>query len=190
MTLPNGVLVDRRPYPITTDFRAGLTMFSWAKSEQFTVENLINLWFPQEIPNNLEEALAAILRFYLRTETPETAPSSAPAAYDFLQDWDVILSGFQEKYGIDLTNPALNLHWWRFMALLEGLISPDLGQRAYLRTADLSEFDPQIRRKILQMRRKFAVNQPKETYQQHLDRLDEIIARGKEAPHGRRQHHS
>ena len=156
-------------------------MYAMARNGSLTAEALCNLWFPGPVPTEGEAALQGILRFYLRTETLPSAPSSAPAAYDFCQDRDVILSGFQENYGLDLTDPQLSLHWWRFMALLEGLLAPDLAQRAYVRTAKLE---------LRQLRRKFALSGEKETVRQHLDRLDEIIARGKEASSGRRQHHS
>lgn len=184
MTLPNGIVVEHRPYEISTDFRVGLQTYLLSKSEHLDMEILAELWFPREIPNNLQDALKGILRFYLRTETPNSTPNSGPAAYDFLQDRDAIWSGFQSKYGIDLTDFSINMHWWRFMALLEGLIAPDLGQLSYLRTADLSDLEPQVRRKFLQLRRKYAIKTQKETYKAHIQRLDDIIARGKEEKNG------
>lgn len=165
-------------------------MFAMARNGSLTAESLENLWFPGPVPTEGEAALQGILRFYLRTEALPSAPSSAPAAYDFYQDRDVILSGFQEKYGLDLTDPQLSLHWWRFMALLEGLLAPDLAQRAYVRTAKLEGLSPEAQRELRQLRRRFDLSGEKETVRQHLDRLDEIIARGKEASSGRRQHHS
>ena len=134
--------------------------------------------------------MEGILRFYLRRETLPDQDASGPAAYDFSQDRDAILSGFQEKYGIDLTDSAQKIHWWRFMALLEGLIAPSLSQKAYIRTAKLEGMEPSQRQQILSLRRQFAISAPRETLQQHLSHLDEIIARGKEDPHARRQHHS
>ena len=184
MTLPNGILVEGRPYEIRTDFRVGLQTYLLSKSEHLDMETFAKLWFPREIPNNLQEALGGILRFYLRRETLEPAQNSGPAAYDFLQDRDAIWSGFQSEYGIDLTDSSKKIHWWRFMALLEGLIAPDLGQLSYLRTADLSDLEPQARRTFLQLRRKFAIKTQKETYKAHIQRLDEIIARGKEEING------
>lgn len=165
-------------------------MYFLAKSKQLSTETVINLWFPCEKPNNPEEALDGILRFYLRREDLPNCDSHGPAAYDFLQDRDGILSGFQEKYAMDLTDPSLNLHWWRFMALLEGLIAPTLAQKAYIRTASLGGMEPEARRKLLNLRREFAISREKETLEEHLHRLDEIIARGKEDTHARRQHHS
>lgn len=165
-------------------------MYFMAKSKHLSPETLVNLWFPEEKPNNLVLAMEGILRFYLRRETLPDQDASGPAAYDFSQDRDVILAGFQEKYGIDLTDSAQKIHWWRFMALLEGLIAPSLSQKAYIRTAKLEGMEPSQRQQILSLRRQFAISAPRETLQQHLSHLDEIIARGKEDPHARRQHHS
>ena len=165
-------------------------MYFLAKSKQLSHETLLDLWFPNEKPNNLDLALDGILRFYLRRETLPAQESSGPAAYDFAQDRDAILAGFQEKYGIDLTDSAQKIHWWRFMALLEGLMAPSLSQKAYIRTARLEGMEPSQRQQILSLRRQFAISAPRETLQQHLSRLDEIIAQGKEDPHARRQHHS
>lgn len=165
-------------------------MYSLAKSKYFTHEILMDLWFPDKKPNNMDHALEGILRFYLRREELPKEDPSGPAAYDFAQDRDGILAGFQEKYGIDLTDSAQKIHWWRFMALLEGLIAPSLSQKAYIRTAKLEGMEPPQRQQILSLRRQFAISAPRETLQQHLSHLDEIIARGKEDPHARRQHHS
>ena len=57
MTLPNGILVEGRPYEIRTDFRVGLQTYLLSKSEHLDMETLAKLWFPREIPNNLQEAL-------------------------------------------------------------------------------------------------------------------------------------
>ena len=52
MTLPNGILVEGRPYEIRTDFRVGLQTYLLSKSEHLDMETLAKLWFPREIPNN------------------------------------------------------------------------------------------------------------------------------------------
>ncbi len=165
-------------------------MYFMAKSKHFSPEALLNLWFPGEKPDNSEQALEGVLRFYLRRESLPEQEISGPAAYDFAQDRDAILAGFQEKYGIDLTDASQEIHWWRFMALLEGLIAPSLSQKAYIRTVKLEGMEPSQRQQILSLRRQFAVSAPRETLQQHLSHLDEIIARGKEEPHAGRQYHS
>ena len=62
----------------------GLQTYLLSKSEHLDMETLAKLWFPREIPNNLQDALKGILRFYLRRNL-EPAQNSGPAAYDFLR---------------------------------------------------------------------------------------------------------
>lgn len=39
--------------------------------------------------------------------------------FDFAEDADLIYAGFQQQYGIDLQKE--DMHWWKFMILLENL---------------------------------------------------------------------
>jgi len=39
--------------------------------------------------------------------------------FDFVEDADLIYAGFQQQYGIDLQKE--DMHWWKFMILLENL---------------------------------------------------------------------
>ena len=39
--------------------------------------------------------------------------------FDFEEDADLIYAGFMQQYGIDLQEE--NMHWWKFMILLENL---------------------------------------------------------------------
>ena len=36
-------------------------------------------------------------------------------------DGDYVVAAYQQAYGIDLTDPSLDMHWHRFLALLRGL---------------------------------------------------------------------
>lgn len=44
-------------------------------------------------------------------------------AYDLAEDDERIVAAFERDYGIDLTND--HVHWWRFRALLDDLLSQD-----------------------------------------------------------------
>ncbi len=43
-----------------------------------------------------------------------------PPSFDYYQDATLIYSAFQQSYGLSLTD-ITGLHWWAFLALLEGL---------------------------------------------------------------------
>ena len=172
-------MVHGRCYPIETDFRRGLLLWGDARDGALTLERMAALYFPEAVPEDLEAAAEGVRRFFLRRDQPvgKETEDSGPIPYDFRQDADRIAAGFQEKYGLDLTDPGLFLHWWRFMALLEGLLGPDLGTLADIRTRDLTGMDPDSRKELLRLRRVFAVQEKRETLAEHIQHLDEIIAR-------------
>ena len=96
-----------------------------------------------------------------------------------MADSDVIAAGFQQKYGIDLTDPATTMHWWRFMALLEGLCGPDFARRVEIRTKDLSGMQAKERAQWLKLRKAYAIHRGgEETTIGHLRMLDEMMGKG------------
>lgn len=54
----------------------------------------------------------------------ESVPSDhRNTVYDFIEDDERIVAAFEREYGIDLTSD--HVHWWRFRALLDDLLSKD-----------------------------------------------------------------
>lgn len=141
-----------------------------------TPEDFLRLWFPEKRPTNTAAAAEAVNRFYRRRdEPPEETTNDAPRAFDFRQDADAIFSAFWERYAIDLSQKRL--HWWTFMALLEGLYSYNFSDRVGFRVADISGLPAKERTRFLRRRSQFAIPEPGKTAQGHLDILDEIITR-------------
>lgn len=73
-----------------------------------------------------EAALEAALLFFNFNEPrrPPTARQRRLASTrSFDWDWDayMVVADFQRLYGIDLTDPSLRMHWWRFWSLFRGL---------------------------------------------------------------------
>lgn len=56
-----------------------------------------------------------------RPSTPRPSGKAQARAYDIDEDAAYIVGSFQHAYGIDLTDPALDMHWHRFLALLRSL---------------------------------------------------------------------
>ena len=156
-----------------------------AAAGKLTAANLYGVWFPGPQPKNAVAAAEGIQRFYRRKDEPP--PSSdhpaGPIPYDFTVDADVIAAAFMRKYSIDLTDPGTTMHWWRFMALLEGLYAYSFAARVGFRVADLSGMDAKTRGQLLKKRGQFAILH-EETTADHLSRLDEIIARHGGEAHG------
>lgn len=53
--------------------------------------------------------------------TPRRQGGGGPRAFDLVLDGDYIVAAFQQAYGVDLTDPGLDMHWHRFLALFTGL---------------------------------------------------------------------
>lgn len=66
---------------------------------------------------------AAIL--FLNADKIDWSADTGKKSYTKSFDWDVdqkaLVADFEREYGIDLTDPAINMHWWRFLALFGGL---------------------------------------------------------------------
>ena len=178
--MPNALLIDGRAYPIRTDFRVGIEYQRIAAAGKLTAAILLDLWFPEEYPTDISAALKGISRFIRRqdAEPEESEKSSGPVPYDLTVDSDAIAAGFQQKYGIDLTNPETHMHWWRFAALLEGLCGPSFARRVEIRTKDLSGMKAKERAQWMRLRKQYAIRENAESYEDHIRHLDEIIAQG------------
>lgn len=128
-------MLDGGVYPISTDFRAGVAYSMAAIKGTLTMEQLLRLWFPAAVPENLEAAQAAVNEF-VRCGEPAAKHTDTQRApeYAFGADAAAIVAAFQREYGIDLTTQGL--HWWRFNALLRGLLSHSFSERVRYRAAD------------------------------------------------------
>ena len=76
---------------------------------------------------------------------------------DFEQDENYIISSFIYDYGIDLQ--TTDMHWWKFIDLLNGLSSECILSRVRdIRTMDISIYkDANTRNKILKARSQVAL---------------------------------
>lgn len=62
---------------------------------------------------------------------------AAKKCFDYAHDAAEIVASFQMQYGIDLTDSATSMHWWRFRALFDGLCDDTpLMRLVRLRTAE------------------------------------------------------
>ena len=81
---------------------------------------------------------------------------------DFDFDSGRIIASFQMQYGIDLTDPSLSMHWWRFLDLFAGLgnDTPIL-QAVRIREAELpgtkTKDERDRRAQLLEQKRRLAI---------------------------------
>lgn len=123
---PSGITVDGAFYPIDTSFRCGLrvakiidhpSLGSLAK----TIAILEN-YFERDIPNiDLKEALEECMDFFNLCAVKKGKGRKQRRVFDWDADEAKLIADFQSEYRIDLTDPCLELHWWRFWTLFEGL---------------------------------------------------------------------
>ena len=110
----------------------------------------------------VEAAFASLLWHYrCGRDAPDKAAAPPPRkalALDYILDGPLIAAAFQQVYGLDLTDPATRLHWWRFAALLQGLPeSCQLAQIIGYRTADLSGMRGAQRKFYADAKRRYAL---------------------------------
>lgn len=109
-----------------------------------------------------QQAFDALLWFYRGgRDAPPQPPAAAGGealAYDYVIDGALIAAAFQQVYGIDLTDSATRIHWWRFQALMQGLPEGCTFSRIVgWRTADLSGLKGRQRAFYQSMKQKFAL---------------------------------
>lgn len=115
--LPDCLEVDGRLIEIETDFR------TWIEFGRRLAEERV-AWFgvlAGDYPSG-DSWVGAAVDFYRNpNETPRETGGASERAVDFISDGELITAAFQQSYGIDLTDPACEMHWHRFLALFRGL---------------------------------------------------------------------
>ena len=126
--LPHSVEIDGSSYELDTSFRTSILfeimMFDDELNEQEKIIQALELYFGDNIPGNIQEAVNAIKAFYScgREEIQKESKGAGHGAkkvFDFEYDADYIYSAFMHDYNIDLN--TIDMHWWKFKALLNGL---------------------------------------------------------------------
>lgn len=171
--LPDTVEVEGVEYEIDTNFRAGICF-----EQLFTAPDIENdmklatalvLFYGQTIPPNKAEALRAVIKFY-RCGAEPTKPKATTAKsaigkrrmdkiYDFDADAAYFYAAFLAQYGIDL-NDVDYLHWWKFMALFEGLKRDNELQRIMeIRATDPAAIEnPKEKQRILRLQEHYRID--------------------------------
>lgn len=79
-------------------------------------------------------------------------------AYAYGTDAEVIIAAFQQIYGIDLT--TVKMHWWRFCALLDGLIAHSFQDRVRFRLAEPGKIkNSEDRSRAARLKRLYALDE-------------------------------
>lgn len=163
--LLDGLPEEYEGIPISADFRnmiqVDLILHDPAINEtEKTIAALYQLY--PDLPGDIHKAVEGLVWFYTRGDAVGDGKDSGTKkatkkAFDFEQDTNLIYAAFYATYGISLTTVDF-LHWWEFMALLEGLPETTLLQRViYWRTVDVNGLPKHEKKHVLKMRKTFAL---------------------------------
>lgn len=138
--LPTTVSIGGETYGIRTSFRTILNILRLIEDPDITDRHkppmIVGLFYADRIPP-MPDGFDAVFAF-MRGRERRSDPEAALIDYEF--DADAIYASFMSAYHIDLLNPAFDLHWYAFTALLSGLPSDTaLGERLSLRKLDTSK---------------------------------------------------
>lgn len=114
--LQQALVVGGEEVPVDTSFRAWLR-FGRALSEDGVVDPRVLRGAP------VRGWQAAAVRFYAdEQELPRKGRGGARQFDDDL-DAPLVVAAFRQAYGVDLTDPGLEMHWHLYRALLRGIPS-------------------------------------------------------------------
>lgn len=102
-------------------------------------------------------------------------------SFDFVEDAELIYAGFMQQYGIDLQTEEM--HWWKFMILLENLGSDTKLQRVMeYRTIDTKNKDLSKREREFYsaMQRYFALERKISEMPDRVKRIEEALLKGED----------
>lgn len=174
MRYPEYAEIDGKKYKINTDFRVAIECNRIAEDETIgdyeRVLGVIYTLFGEEGINTPEhyERLLEMAKKYLSCGKELEIRKQEEPDMDYIQDMDYIEASFMSDYRIDLSN--MELHWWKFCNLMNGLSNSELGNSCILnrirniRTMDLSQVkDKKERDKLAKLKKEFALkkNRPK-----------------------------
>lgn len=175
MSNPTKVRIDNEEYLINTDFRVALECNKIGLDTNIgEYEKALAVIYKLFGDKGLEDTynhfkLLELGKKYLACGKEESEESRQEPDMDFEQDYDYILASFMSDYQIDLNN--IEMHWWTFFNLLNGLSNSELGSCCILsrirnlRNYDTSNIkDTNEKMKIEEMKSKFALKKKSKVY--------------------------
>lgn len=119
--LPTRVEYKGKVYRLSLSFDRVLHFYDLQKedlSDAAKLELALFLFVPEKHPNEIGLLTAILDLLFEPSRQAENGKS-----FDFEQDAKYIYAAFMQTYGIDLFLERDRLHWWKFIALLNGLPS-------------------------------------------------------------------
>lgn len=117
--LPDSVVYKKKTYRLNLSFDRVLQFFD-IQEQPFSDEEKLDLalfLFVKTRHKNDPYLLQSVLNLIFDKKHQADQKKS----FDFVQDAKYIYSSFMQAYNIDLFDQQNKLHWWKFVALLNGL---------------------------------------------------------------------
>ena len=192
MKYPEYVEVEGKRYKINTDFRVAIKCNEISEDRTIgdyeRVLGIIYTLFGEEGINTPDhyEKLIELAKKYLSCGKEIEITSDEQPDMDYVEDMDYIEASFMSDYHIDLTNQQM--HWWKFMNLINGLSNSDMGNCCILnrirnlRNYNVSEIkDSKERQKIAKAKDMVALKKYKKEnhltkeQEESMERLNKIL---------------
>ncbi len=138
--LPQKLTVDGEDHPI--DVRTSTALNCIRKMREDIPEELVISYVCSRLglPVSMD-GLTTAYDYLVGPPREEGPKTSDKPIFDYFQDSALILAAFQQAYGIGL-DELTQMHWWRFMSLLEGLpASTRLMEVVSIRTMEINPKD-------------------------------------------------
>ncbi len=189
MNYPTCVVIKGKTYNINTDFRVAIRCNEISEDKSIgdmeRALGIICTLFGEEAVDDKDNYIELLdyARKYLSCGRDIEQNREEKPDMDFIEDYSYISTSFMSDYHIDLD--VTNMHWWRFMDLMEGLSDGDFGNCCILnRIRNLRRYDtkqikdPKERRKIEEAKKRVALKkyQPKkvEATEEQLKSAEEL----------------
>ncbi len=169
MTQPEYVEIDNKKYKINTDFRYAIECNRIAEDETIgdyerALAIIYTLFGEKGLdnPKHYEKLLNLAKKYLTCNNELETKKNEEPDM-DYIQDYNLIWASMYGDYnGLDIEKEEI--HWWKFMDLLNGLSNSELGNCCVLnRIRNLRNINPKEikdvkeRQKIIDLQKEFAL---------------------------------
>ncbi len=181
---PISAVIQGKEYKIASDFRDMLELEAILNSDKSDAEKgaeALQLFFGH-IPPNEETAVDYLGWFFscgrekesLQADKAETGTYKSPV-YSFSHDGELIYAAFLAQYGIDLQNVPY-LHWWKFIALFNGLTKEHLiTEVIHCRSVEVKPDMPKERKEYYEkMQKAYALPLP-DKLEMHLSNLEAAL---------------
>lgn len=181
---PSTVVLDGVEREIVTDFRDWLRFYDMLRDPEGTnaekVQVMLSFYLDPLPVSAYARAHKPLLSFFRRKDmifSPfvsecETNPeeddgetTSQKPLFDYMFDAPYIISGFWQDYELNLMDLRLQMHWWQFGILLDGLSEKtEFKQRVMYRNTNTAGIkDVKERQRIERIQRAIAIPMPAPT---------------------------